>query len=136
MKFWDTSALVPLIVNEAQSRSMIRLMGSDANVVVSFLTRVELASGIARRLRNHDRMRDSSDFVQLLEREWTEIEAEPHVLTSARRLAHRHKLRAGDAIQLACAVICRSMSNLEFVTLDHELRCAARAEGFAVLPPE
>ena len=50
MKFWDTSALVPLMIEEDMSRAMRQLMLSDANTAVSFITVVELQSVITRRL--------------------------------------------------------------------------------------
>jgi len=50
------------------------------------------------------------------------------------RVVYRYALRAGDAIQLACAIIAVPNKQLAFVTLDGDLRDAARAQGFAVLP--
>lgn len=135
MKFWDTSALVPLVIEEERSRTMLRLMTADMNVTISFVTRVEIASAVARRLRNEpDMLRHASRLVRALEQSWIEVDLDAHVLATARRLAHTHALRAGDAIQLACAVGWHAHDTIQFVTLDHELATAAHSEGFAVLP--
>jgi hypothetical protein len=47
-----------------------------------------------------------------------------------------HPLRAGDALQLAAALVAcgERPEALPFVCLDDRLRDAARREGFAVLP--
>lgn len=44
MKFWDTSALVPLIVQEATTQEMLTLLSRDSDLTVSVLTRVEILS--------------------------------------------------------------------------------------------
>jgi predicted nucleic acid-binding protein len=50
-------------------------------------------------------------------------------------VCEKHRLRAGDALQLAAALKgTRNPSARPFVTLDHDLASAARAEGFPVLP--
>ena len=51
MRFWDTSALVPLFVAEHESGSAARWLREDPDVVVWTLTRVELLSALARRRR-------------------------------------------------------------------------------------
>jgi hypothetical protein len=54
----------------------------------------------------------------------------------ARRLLHRHTLRAADALQLASALVAADgdPAGLPFVCLDDRLRDAARREGFPLLP--
>jgi uncharacterized protein len=51
VRFWDTSALIPLFIEEqgtARAKSWLR---TDPTVVVWTLTRVELLSALARRRR-------------------------------------------------------------------------------------
>lgn len=136
MKYWDTSALVPLIFVEPQSRAVRHLIFADDAVTVSFLTRIELSAAIARRLRQHpDRLQSAAEFADTLENSWVDVDPHPETLQLARRLAFVHRLRAGDAVQLACAIIASSGSRpMPFVTLDAELAAAARTEGFPVLP--
>lgn len=59
------------------------------------------------------------------------------VLETAVRSLSRHALRAYDAVQLASAMLARAADAalIEFTCFDVELRKAARAEGFALLPP-
>ncbi len=55
----------------------------------------------------------------------------------AGRLVAAHPLRAGDALQLAAALMwCDDAPSAAtpFVCLDQRLRDAARREGFAILP--
>lgn len=53
----------------------------------------------------------------------------------ARRFASIYRLRTGDAIQLACAILAtEERSALPFVVRDQDLAAAARAEGFSILP--
>src|SRR5437667_12353347 len=51
VRFWDSSALIPLFVVEPSSALVRRWLEEDADVVVWALTRVELLSAIARRRR-------------------------------------------------------------------------------------
>lgn len=58
------------------------------------------------------------------------------VLETAVRSLSRHPLRAYDSVQLASAMVARAADAelTDFACFDAELREAARAEGFAVLP--
>ena len=51
MRFWDTSALLPLVVGEPQTADAERWLREDAGVAVWTPTRVELLSALARRRR-------------------------------------------------------------------------------------
>ena len=51
MRFWDTSALVPLIVRETTTPKMLALLAEDPDITVSALTTVEILSALARRSR-------------------------------------------------------------------------------------
>ena len=48
MRFWDTSALVPLLIDEDATSAMRARLGEDPDVVVWMLTSVELLSTIGR----------------------------------------------------------------------------------------
>jgi len=133
LRFWDTSALVPLLFKEESTPTLLSLLPEDPSIVVSFLTLIELTSAISRRAGEK---RAAQRIADALETGWTVIDDHDVVLSSARRLAAKHGLRSGDAIQLASALAsCRGASDaLPFVVLDKELISAARAEGFPVLP--
>lgn len=51
MRFWDTSAVVPLCVEEPATRVVGELTDADSSLVVWWTTRTECLSAIERRLR-------------------------------------------------------------------------------------
>ena len=52
MRFWDTSALVPLFIAERESGAAVRRLREDPEVVVWTLARLELLAALARRGRD------------------------------------------------------------------------------------
>jgi len=44
VKFWDTSALVPLFIDEATTETLRRTLADNPDIVIWTLTQVELAS--------------------------------------------------------------------------------------------
>lgn len=139
MKFWDTSALVPLVTKEERTPDVQALIASDRNIAVSFITPVELTGTLWRRGRrwaDQDAFRRSIFKAAELESNWTSVDEFNPVLKVARQLITLYVLRSGDAIQLASALfLCGGFpEDLPFVTLDSDLKAAARSEGFHVLP--
>ena len=141
MRFWDSSAIVPLMVVEAGSARVRNWFGSDSEIIVWTLTRVELLSAIARRRREESR---SAAMLTIARRNilrawdgWSEITAVELVRRHAERLVESYPLHAADALQLGAALIAAEgdPTNLELVTLDRNLADAAEREGFAVLGP-
>ena len=139
MKFWDSSALLPLIVSEATTASARASLTADPVMIVWWGTRIECASALARLERDGalDAVGASRAFDNLatLASVWHEVDAGDMLRECAIRLLRVHPLRAADAVQLAAAVIAAEMrpTSLEFVTADRRLADAARKEGFAVL---
>jgi predicted nucleic acid-binding protein len=140
MRFWDSSALVPLVCAEAQSARCRALLQSDPQIHVWFLTSVEILSGLARKRREEELSEEqrlaARERLQALETAWTELDPAVAVRARARRLLEVHTLRAADALQLAAALVLfeERTEGAEFVTLDLPLGEAARREGFTVLP--
>ncbi len=139
MKFWDSSALVGLFVRETSTPELRRLLDADSDQTVWCLAAVEIASALARRLREGlGEARETtfrSEWKGLSEY-WREIAVVEAVKVRALRLLNTHALRAGDALQLGAALVsCGDRPDLyPFVCLDDRLRDAARREGFTVLP--
>ena len=139
MMFWDSSGLVGLLVREPSTTTLRRALDSDPDQTIWCLSPVEIASALARRLREgfeaaqEDRFR--SEWKELSDY-WREITSLETVRARALRLLNVHALRAGDAMQLGSALIaCEDRPDaLPFVCLDDRLRDAARREGFPVLP--
>ena len=48
MRFWDSSALVPLLVSEASTPAVARELEDDADVIAWWVTEIECASALAR----------------------------------------------------------------------------------------
>lgn len=140
MRFWDSSALLPLIVQEPLTSKTRSMLADDREILVWALTGVELASAIWRRARTgeiDDVARVAvQDGLAELEQAWSSVTDVPRVALRARRLLASHPLRAADACQLAAALLaCHERPDvLPFVTLDSRLAEAARREGFQVLP--
>ena len=141
MKFWDSSAVVPLLVPEVMSGSIQRLYADDPIMVAWWATEIECTSAIARRQRVGQLPEDiaAEGFVRLhaLRAGWHEVEPGEELRESAKRLLRVHDLRTADALQLAAAVFIAEArpSTLEFVSLDDRLLAAARREGFPTTKP-
>jgi predicted nucleic acid-binding protein len=139
VKFWDASAIVPLLVAESTTRSLQALANQDSDLLVWWGSQVECASALARLERGAllDVKGAASAFDRLkqLANGWHEIEPSETVRENALRFLRVHPLRAADALQLAAAFLAaeRRPSTLEVVTLDERLADAARKEGFELI---
>lgn len=137
MRFWDSSALVPLI-GEGATPWARKLLRSDPSPIIWALSQVEVRSALSRRLREGAIARRTFDDARRrAERLFTalsHIVALEHVCERAIRLLDLHDLRAADALQLAAALVASSErpASMSFTTLDQRLANAARAEGFPV----
>jgi predicted nucleic acid-binding protein len=142
MRFWDSSALIPLLVVEPQTRRVERWLREDPAVMVWTLTRVELCSALARRRRAEPsaarRLAAARREVFAAWDQWSEVTAVEVVRRHAERLIESHPLRAADALQLAAAVVAAEEvpAGLTFVTLDRQQAESAEREGFTVLGPD
>lgn len=140
MRFWDSSAIVPLLVEEAATTATLRALEADTAVIVWWGTTVECISALARREREGVVPDDMSTAIARLDRlaeAWEEIQPSEAVRRTAIRLLRTHPLRAGDAMQLAAARIASEEhpETLAFVTFDDRLMAAAQREGFAAVRP-
>ena len=140
MRFWDTSALVPLIVDEPTTPAMRRLVSQDRDVIVWMLTSVELLSTLGRLGRMSDGLEDllpgaRREAMDLFGR-WAAVSHVEGVRRRAERLVGVHPLTAADAMQLGAALLASDdrPETLDFVTLDQPLARAARLEGFRAIP--
>ena len=139
MKFWDSSAIVPLLVEEALTEKILELYRQDQSVFAWWGTRVECASALARVERAEGLepalSSEAFDRLELLADSWNEIESGAAVRETAQRFLRVHDLRAADALQLAAAFWASEVHppTLEVVTLDDRLATAAEREGFGVI---
>lgn len=139
MRFWDSSALVPLLVAEDTSEALEALFLDQQSVAVWWGTEVECASAAARleRMGQLTPAETNEVFQQLQELAlvWHLIDPAETVRVSAKRFLRVHELRAADAFQLAAAFLAAEgrPASLPFVCLDERLAAAAHREGFRVV---
>jgi predicted nucleic acid-binding protein len=137
--YFDTSALVKLILNEPESATVARVWNATADAYASTIGYVELRAAVARAGRDGRIGRSSIATTRAdLDDVWRQVvtvDADAAVMAGAGALAERHALAALDAIHLASA---RDLADrgrpFLFVTFDRRLAEAALAEGLAVLP--
>jgi predicted nucleic acid-binding protein len=136
MIFWDSSVVVPLLVDESPRDALLELLRRDSGMIVWWGTLVEYASAIACREREVALGAASEAFERLrtMAGEWHEVLATDTVRSAAVRMLRVHALRAAGSLQLAAAFVAAEHDppSLEFVSLDDRLSEAAGREGFRV----
>lgn len=141
MRFWDTSAIIPLLLDEPQSPAVLAELERDPHLLVWWATEVECISAIARRGRDGSlderEVEVAAGRLDASRASWQEVQPSARVRATATRLCRTHPLRAADALQLASAIVAadHDPGTLPLVTLDDRLAIAARAEGFRVVEP-
>ena len=142
MRFWDASAIVPLLMADATTKALQRHAAADPVMLVWWATEVECASAIARLEREKaldpPAVIEAFDRLKRLAEGWHEVDPSDSVGEAAVRFLRVHPLRAADALQLAAAFVAaeRRPSSLEVITLDDRLATAARKEGFTLIEIE
>jgi uncharacterized protein len=141
MKFWDTSAIIPLLADEPSREGLLAILEDDPQVIAWWGTPVEIASALARREREQlitaAEAEAALSAARVLSDGWHEIVPSDAIRRTAERLLRAHPLRAADSLQLAAALIAANHdpTTLELVCLDVRLTVAARREGFKVQQP-
>jgi predicted nucleic acid-binding protein len=139
VKFWDASAIIPLLADEPTREPLLALLEADPEMLAWWGTPVEIASALARREREQlltaNEVEAALEAARALAESWHEIVPSATVRRTAERLLRVHALRAADSLQLAAALIAANHdpATLEIVCLDARLATAARREGFNVL---
>lgn len=140
MNFWDTSALVALILRESDFEGLETLLEADPRLCLWWGTSVEFASAISRLEREGKLSAEGAttllhEFDQLAR---SSLEVPPVIKLKrlAQRLLRAHSLKASDALQLASALLVSKDHpyQIGFVCLDRQLGQAAAREGFRLLP--
>jgi hypothetical protein len=136
LRFWDSSALVPLVVSERRSAEVERWRRDDPVAVTWTLTPVEITSALRRLVREGALAKAAAAEAEALA---AEVIAGTHVVADvervkpvATRLLRVHALRAADALQLGAALLWAdgSPTGLVVHTFDARLADAAEREGF------
>jgi hypothetical protein len=136
--FWDSSALVPLLIPETRSAELTRLLSADREPVLWWGSPVECLSALYRRHREAPLstalLRKALKRLDDLVEDMDAVNPSEDIRRRAGRLLATHPLRAADALQLAAALAwCDgSPRGDRFVCLDERLGAAALREGFAL----
>lgn len=138
MSFWDSSALVPLCINEPRSIPAGRLWKRFSEKNVWWETSVEIASALARLERENKitlaQRQKAEKRLETLEKIWREIQPAVRIKQLARTFPALHGLKAADSLQLAAALVwCKEKpKNRDFVSGDEKLIKVAETIGFTI----
>lgn len=140
MRYWDSSAILPLLAQESDTERRRRQFKEDPQIVTWWGSKLECASALSR-LHREAVLADGAfeqvlGDLEILSSGWIEIQATEKLRQRALRLLRVHSLNAADAFQLGAALIAcgESPHTLPFLCSDSRLNEAARKEGFPLLP--
>lgn len=136
--YFDTSAVVPLLVREPTTDHCTRLWDDATRIVSARLVYPEGCAALARavrmgRLTLAQMTAATAELDDLIE-QVDFIETTAELAHRAGRLAQQHGLRGYDAVHLAAGVSIAD-DDVVFVTVDADLADAARATGLATAVP-
>jgi predicted nucleic acid-binding protein len=140
--FWDSSAIVPLLLDEPRAADLIDAFDADPVPIVWWGTTLECQAAMSRAAREKRASRadttEAAERLRLVRAQAREVAPLEAVRLRAMRLLSAHPLRTADSLQLAAALIwCEEQPSGEtFVSLDDRLREAARREGFELVPAD
>lgn len=139
MRFWDSSALISLVVEQSFSRKALAFYKEDSELVVWWGSRIEFISAISRLEResflDQEMAQNIYSKLDYLSDCWFEVQPGQQVRELAERLLRVHALRSADALQLAAALVVSENKprTLDFICFDKRLNQAALKEGLNVL---
>ncbi len=136
--YFDTSAIVPLLVREPSTEQCQRLWNESTQVVTVRLFYLEAAAALGRAVRmgrlDADQLSQANAALDVLVNQIAIVEISAHVARLAGRLSQHHGLRGYDAVHLAGAMTIAD-DDVVLVTGDAELAAAAASSGLAVSVP-
>lgn len=140
----DTSALLKrYIVENGSAWVRATLHSPETDIIVSQLTLVEGVAALARRAKGGAfRPGDAARIIQQLKADFQQqflvINVNSQLIEKAVDLAQQRALRGYDALQLATALMVRTLvvpEEVTFVAADDELNAAAVLEGLPSINP-
>jgi predicted nucleic acid-binding protein len=138
LRFWDSSALLPLLVDEPSSAQMRGFLLSDPDIAVWWGARMECTAAIALLRRNEVLDLSGEDHVlsllASLREKWWEVQPSEELSRKATRLLRLHALGAAEALQLGAAQLWFGGDSGTIVTFDERIAAAAKMEGLKVVP--
>lgn len=136
--FWDTSALVPLCVQQ-QPTAAVRELLEQYEIAVWWATSVEMRSAFERLLRMGQLTQAehvaAGIRLEKLRRGWRELQPTEALRAQAETFLTSYPLKAADSLQLAAAWTWCSgdVQRCTFLSGDAQLLEAARQVGFQVV---
>lgn len=138
MSFWDSSALVPLCINEPRSILAGRIWKRFPEKIVWWETSVEISSALARLERENkislSQRQKAEKRLETIEKIWKEIQPVARIKELARTFPALYALKAADSLQLAAAMVwCKEKpKNKNFISGDDKLLKAVEKVGFTI----
>lgn len=133
--YFDTSALVALLIDEPSTATARRLWGDADRVVSAELALVEARAALAqaRRMRRVDARHQQAAKVALvtLISQVDLVAIDTHLIDDAAEAAETYRLRPCDAVHLAAALRVADATTT-FVAGDRALLDGARSAGLAI----
>lgn len=136
MNFWDTSALLPLVIHESTSELVLEIFGRSQPLCIWTLTVVEATAAICRLHRAGSLTAEKRDaaiaHLEKIIKSCVTVKNLELVKARAKRLLKIHPLKSADALQLAAALVsCQDQpQSHHFITFDKRLKESAGLEGF------
>lgn len=135
--YFDSSALVKLVLDEEGSEIVVELWNGCDAAVSSRLAYPEVCAALAAARRNHD-LTESQAVEAAAEWElfWASmrpVELSADIERASGELAKLHRLRGADAVHLASA-LALGVADLVVAVWDKRLHAGAVSVGFAVAP--
>ncbi|MDP9330017.1 MAG: type II toxin-antitoxin system VapC family toxin [Actinomycetota bacterium] len=133
--YFDTSALVKLVLDEGGSQDSLALWNQASSVVTSQLAypeaRAALRAAVSSGRLSGIKQRGAIDELDELWAQLLPTDVDEELAASAGKLADRHGLRGADAIHLGTAIVAAG-DDFVVVTWDRKLGESALAEGLPV----
>lgn len=102
MKFWDTSALVPLYVHEPNTSVVRELLAADSSIIVWWGTHTECISALMRQVRTGSitspEERACRHVLHTLAQSWSEIQPSDALRSMAERVWYVRGLNGLDTL--------------------------------------
>lgn len=146
--FFDSSGLVKRYIAETGTAWVMNQLRPSAvnDIFIAGITGIEVASAIARRLRNGSISQLTADkalkrFKRDFDRRFIVIDLTPKIIRQGILLAEKHGLRGYDTTQLAVGLNVKNrlaqsgIQNFTFISADADLNIAAQTEGLTVDNP-
>lgn len=133
--YFDTSAVIPLIIGEASTDRCNRVWNESSQIVCARLLYPEARAALARAHRmgrlDESQLRSAVAELDSIVTEIVHIEVTVTITQAAGDMAETHGLRGYDAVHLAAAAAVAD-EDLVLITGDADLAAAGEAIGLAV----